>query len=106
VEPGEPVLVGVGGSHYVPKMGDLALKRRVAFGHMLPGYQVDAGVDAAVVREMVAKTPEVSGFVLDDRGYRGDVAPVVDALEAAGLKRVRGRALVKRDTGTSMNSRA
>lgn len=93
----EPVLIGVGGSHYMPRATDLARKRCVAFGHFLPGYQIDAGVTTDVVRDAVARTPGASGFFVDERGVKGDLGPIVAALEEAGLRRVAADDLDARD---------
>ena len=33
-----PVAIGVGGGHYVPRITDVALDRKISFGHMVPTY--------------------------------------------------------------------
>ena len=49
-----PIAVGFGGGHYVPRHTDLALERRIAFGHLLPAYALErappAIVDQAIER--------------------------------------------------------
>ncbi len=49
-----PVAVGFGGGHYVPRHTDLALERRIAFGHLLAAYALErappAIVDQAIER--------------------------------------------------------
>lgn len=37
----DPVAIGVGGGHYVPRVTDVALARRVAFGHIVPTYALE-----------------------------------------------------------------
>ncbi len=44
----EPVAIGVGGGHYAPRFTDLARKRRVAVGHMVPNYQLKRGFEASL----------------------------------------------------------
>jgi len=33
-----PVAIGVGGGHYVPRITDVAVDRKISFGHMVPTY--------------------------------------------------------------------
>jgi D-aminoacyl-tRNA deacylase len=42
--PQYPVALGVGGGHYVPRITDVALEKKISFGHMLPSYQFEEGV--------------------------------------------------------------
>jgi len=37
------IVIGIGGGHYAPRFTELALSRKVAFGHMIPSYQIEAG---------------------------------------------------------------
>lgn len=37
----DPVAIGVGGGHYVPRATDVALARRVSFGHLVPSHAVE-----------------------------------------------------------------
>lgn len=85
----EPVVVAVGGSHYVPRATDIAKKRKVAVGHMIPGYQLDAGLQPEVAKLAATRTPEAEAFIVDDRGFEVDATPVLAALEEAGLRRAR-----------------
>lgn len=96
VDASEPVLLAVGGSHYAPRATDLVRKRRASVAHVLPAYAVDAGVDADVVRQAVARSPGASGYFLDERGMKGDVTPVLRVLEEAGLQRVDATSLPAR----------
>jgi len=40
-DPGDPVAIGVGGGHYVPRITDVALARRVSFGHIAPSHALE-----------------------------------------------------------------
>jgi len=53
---GGPVAIGLGGGHYVPRHTDVALGRRVTFGHLLPAYALE-GMDPAVLGEARATSP-------------------------------------------------
>ncbi len=59
-DPGDPVAIGVGGGHYVPRMVDVALARRVSFGHMVPTHALDppnwSAMAGAVARTLGAKS--------------------------------------------------
>jgi len=51
-----PVAIGVGGGHYVPRHSDLALGKRIAFGHLLPAYVLPNLADD-VLAQAIARTP-------------------------------------------------
>jgi D-aminoacyl-tRNA deacylase len=76
-----PVLVGLGGSHYAPRFGDLVKQRKANFGHIVPGYQLDKGLDPAVLLEAVRQTPGCAGYYLDPRSL---TKPPDAALEVFG----------------------
>src|SRR2546422_9992130 len=56
-----PIGIGLGGGHYVPRHTDLALERRVAFGHLLAAYALEGesgrAIDQAVERTGGATLP-------------------------------------------------
>lgn len=55
-DPGDPVAIGVGGGHYMPRITDVALARRVSFGHMLPTHALEPPGPEAIARA-VDRTP-------------------------------------------------
>jgi D-aminoacyl-tRNA deacylase len=55
--PRNPIALGVGGGHYVPRLTDIALDKRVSFGHMLPSYQLEEGVQPHMLESMFRSTP-------------------------------------------------
>ncbi|MFQ6012995.1 MAG: D-aminoacyl-tRNA deacylase [Thermoplasmata archaeon] len=88
-----PVLVGVGGGHYVPRMTDVALGRGVSFGHLIPSYAVET-LSEAVFGEAVAKTPGATLAYVHRKALRGPARQrMADLVEAAGLRVVRTRDL-------------
>ena len=57
-----PVILGIGGGHYAPRFTDVALEKNVAFGHMIPKYQIEAGnIDDAMLEQAIEKTPNIKG---------------------------------------------
>lgn len=62
-----PSLVMLGGSHYAPKATDLVKAGRANFGHILPSYSFDNGLDAQTVLDAVRFTPECKGYFPDAR---------------------------------------
>lgn len=48
-----PIGIGVGGGHYAPRITDLALERKISFGHILPTYALSN------------ITPEMAQVVID-----------------------------------------
>jgi D-aminoacyl-tRNA deacylase len=51
-----PVAIGVGGGHYSPRITDVALSKKVAFGHIVPTYAIkDITEDSA--RDIAISTP-------------------------------------------------
>jgi len=60
-----PVLIGIGGGHYAPRFTDIALQKNVTFGHMIPTYQIDAGViDEEILEKTIKATPNIKGVYL------------------------------------------
>jgi len=60
-----PVLIGIGGGHYAPRFTDVALGKNVAFGHMIPTYQIDSGnINEEIFEKTIKATPNVKGVYL------------------------------------------
>ena len=82
-----PVLLGVGGGHYVPQQTDRALAGEADFGHFVPAYAIDpdepAGA-AAVLQRAWENTPGADGVYMHKKGLRGPQRQVVTAW-AAGV---------------------
>jgi D-aminoacyl-tRNA deacylase len=55
--PENPIAVGVGGGHYVPRMTDVAREKRISFGHMLPSYAFETGVQPEMLENLLMATP-------------------------------------------------
>lgn len=51
-----PIAIGLGGGHYVPRHSDLALTKRIAFGHLLPAHALDISA-LDVIDQAIDRTP-------------------------------------------------
>lgn len=88
-----PVVLGVGGGHYVPRMTDVALGRRVSFGHLIPSYAADT-LGETVFRDAVDKTPGVRLAYVHRKALKGSARQrMLELVEEAGLRIVRERDL-------------
>ncbi len=60
-----PILIGIGGGHYAPRFTEVTLAKKVAFGHMIPSYQIDEGnIDDEILEKAIQATPGVKGVYL------------------------------------------
>lgn len=95
-----PVLLGVGGGHYVPRMTDVALGRRVSFGHLIPSYAAEA-LDEPIFREAVSHTPEARFAYVHRKALKGpDRRRMLRLIEESGLQVVRERELEPLEGGS------
>jgi D-aminoacyl-tRNA deacylase len=82
-----PVLVGVGGGHYVPRATDIALAGKADFGHFLPSHFVDEAAGPEALGRAVAATPGCSGVHLHRKALKGPQRQAVQAwLDALGVQ--------------------
>ncbi len=51
-----PVVLGVGGGHYAPRITDVALSRRVSFGHIIPSYACES-IGEGMLKQALGMTP-------------------------------------------------
>ena len=66
-----PVLVGIGGGHYAPRFTDITFEKKVAFGHMIPTYHIDAGnINDEMLQKSLEKTPDVSGVYINKKSLK------------------------------------
>lgn len=66
-----PVLVGVGGGHYVPRATDVAAAGQADFGHFLPSHFVDEAAGPEALARAVAATPGCSGVHVHRKALKG-----------------------------------
>ncbi len=83
-----PAAIGIGGGHYAPRFTKIALKKGIAFGHMIPKYAFPF-VDEYMIRQAIEKTvPRPEYYAL--HGVKDDMLEMVEAIaEEYGLKQVK-----------------
>jgi len=59
---GDPIVVAVGGGHYMPRFKDLVRSKSVAFAHLIPSHNLLA-VDEVLAKEVVRSSPGVEGVI-------------------------------------------
>jgi D-aminoacyl-tRNA deacylase len=66
-----PVIIGIGGGHYAPRFTDIALSKNVAFGHMIPSYQIEAGnINEKILKDTFNVTPNVEGVYIHKKALK------------------------------------
>ena len=84
-----PIAIGLGGGHYVPRHTDLALLRRIAFGHLIAAYALEGG-SAHVIDQAVERTNGATlGYIHRKSLSKPEVRTYEEQLEAHGLRVVR-----------------
>lgn len=75
-----PILVGVGGGHYVPRHTDTALEGLADYGHFVPSHFVDAERESPdVLRRAIEATPGCEGVHIHRKGLKGAQRQRVEA---------------------------
>jgi D-aminoacyl-tRNA deacylase len=88
-----PVAIGVGGGHYVPRITDVALDKKIAFGHIIPKYALERDWEAAA-RLAADATPGATLVYLHGKGIPGPLrGPLREWFEDRGIRPVRGEDL-------------
>jgi len=87
-----PVAVGVGGGHYVPRMSDIILSKKVSVGHAIPTYALEG-----IKEEMFQKAIDASGAEMvyfHRKAIKKDLyKELVERFEGLGMKVVRSKDL-------------
>jgi len=84
-----PVAIGLGGGHYVPRHTDVAVARRVAFGHLLPSYALE-GLPDALLGQAIDRTPGARLAYLHRKSLgKAETRELETRLAARGLRVVR-----------------
>ena len=84
----DPVAVGIGGGHYVPRLTDLALSREIVFGHLVAGYAVPHLIGPMIDR-VIACTPGARLVYFHRKGLEKKALRELEpAFEARGLRSV------------------
>jgi D-aminoacyl-tRNA deacylase len=84
-----PIAVGVGGGHYCPRITDVALARRISFGHIIPSYALEKA-DERILRMVIEGTPEASLVYFHRKEMKkSEYRRLKEWFEANGLRPVR-----------------
>ncbi|MDE2518592.1 MAG: D-tyrosyl-tRNA(Tyr) deacylase [Methanocorpusculum sp.] len=80
-------LIGFGGTHYAVRQTAIALETRGAFGHMMHTRNI-AGVDAAMIRQMIAKSGAIAAHVDKKAMSKSEAAHIEGLLGELGIPEV------------------
>ncbi len=84
-----PIAIGLGGGHYVPRHTDVALRKRIAFGHLLATYAL-AKASPGLLEQAVERTEGATLAYLHRKALsKPEVRDIEQRLEALGLRIVR-----------------
>src|SRR5438445_594901 len=84
-----PIAIGIGGGHYVPRRTDVAIRRRIAFGHLLATYAL-AKASPGLFEQAVERTEGATLAYLHRKALpKPKVRDIEQRLEALGLRTVR-----------------
>ncbi len=66
-----PILLGIGGGHYAPRFTDVIFEKKAAFGHMIPSYQINAGIiDNKILEKAIDATPDLKGIYIHRKALK------------------------------------
>jgi len=89
---GYPVAIGAGGGHYAPRLTDVAIDRKVSFGHMVPSYALDNPDEA--LAQAFKKTPGASCVYFHRKALKGGMYQrLKDLYSSLGLEVIREKDL-------------
>jgi D-aminoacyl-tRNA deacylase len=82
-----PIVVGVGGGHYVPRATDIALAGKADFGHFLPAHFVDEAAGPEALGRAIAATPGCTAVHIHKKSLKGPQRDAVRRwMDALGVK--------------------
>lgn len=88
-----PVAIGIGGGHYVPRLTDVALGRRISFGHLIPSYAIDS-LGEVPLSQAIEETPGSTLAYIHRKALKADSRSRLETLlQEQGLTVVREREL-------------
>jgi D-aminoacyl-tRNA deacylase len=77
--PQYPIALGVGGGHYVPRITDVARQKKISFGHMMPSYAFEEGLQHDMLENMFRATPGATIVYFHRKAIK---TPVLREMEA------------------------
>jgi len=84
-----PIAIGLGGGHYVPRHTDLALQRRIAFGHLLASYALESPAAKAIDQAVERTEAATLAYIHRKSLSKPEVRKYEEQLEARGIRIVR-----------------
>lgn len=82
-----PIVVGVGGGHYVPRATDVALAGKADFGHFLPSHFIDEAAGPEALSRAIAASPGCSGVHIHKKALKGPQRQAVQGwLDTLGVQ--------------------
>lgn len=66
-----PVALGVGGGHYAPRHSDVARKKCVSIGHMIPNYALE-GISNKMLSRALERTPDAKLIYFHKKALKKD----------------------------------
>jgi D-aminoacyl-tRNA deacylase len=69
--PDYPIGIGVGGGHYAPRITDVAIERKISFGHIIPTY-VLAHLTTGMVKKVLKATASAEKVYLHKKHLKGE----------------------------------
>jgi D-aminoacyl-tRNA deacylase len=98
-----PVAIGAGGGHYAPRLTDVALARKISFGHMMANYALEKA-DEEMLRKGIERTPGVEMVYFHRKSMKKpDYRRLKDWFESRGIRAVREGDLDKLPGGDVSN---
>ena len=84
-----PVAIGLGGGHYVPRHTDIALRRQIAFGHLIPTYALEVS-SSDVINQAIERTAGATLAYLHRKALAKPTVRAAEAcLESLGIQVIR-----------------
>jgi D-aminoacyl-tRNA deacylase len=84
-----PVAIGIGGGHYMPRITDVALERKVAFGHLIATYAVPK-LSENIFNQIIEKTPRAKYVYFHRKALaKADISNLEKRFRNAGMEVVR-----------------
>ena len=83
---GGPVAVGIGGGHYAPRHTEIALRRKIQFGHLVPAHALDDSWERSL-ELAIQGTPGVQAAYVQGQGLsKSREREVRQSLSSRGLE--------------------
>lgn len=84
-----PIAIGLGGGHYVPRHTEVALRKRIAFGHLIPTYALETSA-LDVIDQAIERTADATVAYLHRKTLAKPILRAAeDRLESLGLRVIR-----------------